>query len=246
MDFSLSSQQTEGYDYNEFTAQTQSTEIEIPQIQKESENACKYCGIDSASSVVKCNTCSKWFCNGRGSSSGAHIISHMIKSRHKEVSLHVDSPLGDTTLECYNCGSRNIFLLGFIPAKSDSVVVLLCRQPCATSSSGKDANWNLDLWLPIIDNRCFLPWLVKMPTQEETASSRSITDQQIIKLEDLWRCDNDATIGNLNNSLVEPELDPVLLRYVDPFQYQNIFGPLVKAESDYDRKMKESQTQDVF
>lgn len=27
----------------------------------------------------------------------------------------------------YNCGSKNVFMLGFIPAKSDTVVVLLCR-----------------------------------------------------------------------------------------------------------------------
>lgn len=47
--------------------------------------------------------------------------------QHKEVSLHQDGPLGDTVLECYQCGSRNIFLLGFIPAKGDAVVILLCR-----------------------------------------------------------------------------------------------------------------------
>lgn len=34
------------------------------------------------------------------------------------------------------------------------------------------------------------------------------------------------------------------MRYEDAYQYQNIFGPLVKFEADYDRKLKESQTQD--
>ena len=33
-------------------------------------------------------------------------------------------------------------------------------------------------------------------------------------------------------------------RYQDAYQYQNIFGPLVKLEADYDRKLKESQTFD--
>ena len=37
---------------------------------------------------------------------------------------------------------------------------------------------------------------------------------------------------------------PSLCRYQDAYQYQNIFGPLVKLEADYDRKLKESQTQD--
>lgn len=90
-------------------------------------HACKYCGIHSPASVVKCVTCNRWFCNSRGNTSGSHIINHLVRAKHKEVSLHPDSPLGDTVLECYNCGCRNVFLLGFIPAKSDTVVVLICR-----------------------------------------------------------------------------------------------------------------------
>ena len=43
-------------------------------------------------------------------------MNHLVRSKHKEVSLHAESPLGDTVLECYNCGCRNAFLLGFIPA----------------------------------------------------------------------------------------------------------------------------------
>lgn len=33
-------------------------------------------------------------------------------------------------------------------------------------------------------------------------------------------------------------------RYEDGYQYQNILGPLVKMEADYDRKLKEAQTQE--
>ena len=33
-------------------------------------------------------------------------------------------------------------------------------------------------------------------------------------------------------------------RYEDAYQYQNILGPLVKLEADYDKKLKESQTQE--
>lgn len=33
-------------------------------------------------------------------------------------------------------------------------------------------------------------------------------------------------------------------RYEDGYQYQNIFGPLVKLEADYDKRLKESQTQE--
>lgn len=86
-----------------------------------------YCGIHSPESVVKCLICSKWFCNSRGNTSASHIVNHLVRAKHKEVILHAESPLGETTPECYNCGSKNVFMLGFIPAKSDTVVVLLCR-----------------------------------------------------------------------------------------------------------------------
>ena len=86
-----------------------------------------YCGIHNPACVVLCVTCNKWFCNGRGNTAGSHIVRHLVRAKHKEVKMHKDSPLGDILLDCYNCFNRNIFLLGFIPAKSDSVVVLLCR-----------------------------------------------------------------------------------------------------------------------
>lgn len=43
---------------------------------------------------------------------------------------------------------------------------------------------------------------------------------------------------------VDDEPEPVLVRYEDAFQYQNVFGPLVMLEAEYDKKMRESQTQD--
>ena len=34
------------------------------------------------------------------------------------------------------------------------------------------------------------------------------------------------------------------LRYADAYQYQNVFGPLLKMEADYDKQQKESQSKD--
>lgn len=91
-----------------------------------------------------------------------YLIGSQVRAKHKEVCLHKDSPLGETILECYNCGCRNVFLLGFISAKTESVVVLLCREPCLNVNALKDMNWDLSQWCPLIDDRCFLPWLVKV------------------------------------------------------------------------------------
>ncbi|XP_072385014.1 regulator of nonsense transcripts 1 [Diabrotica undecimpunctata] len=206
--------------------------------------ACKYCGIHEPNCVVMCNLCKKWFCNGRGNTSGSHIINHLVRAKHKEVTLHKDGPLGETILECYSCGVRNVFVLGFIPAKADSVVVLLCRQPCAAQNSLKDMNWDQEQWKPLIADRCFLTWLVKIPSEQEQLRARQISAQQINKLEELWKENVDATFQDLEKPGVDEEPQQVLLRYEDGYQYQNIFGPLVKLEADYDKRLKESQTQE--
>lgn len=59
----------------------------------------------------------------------------------QEVSIHRDGVVSDTVLECYSCGVKNIFVLGFIPAQAESVVILMCRQPCAARSTLKDMRW---------------------------------------------------------------------------------------------------------
>ncbi|KAH9820833.1 RNA helicase-domain-containing protein [Melampsora americana] len=213
-------------------------------------HACAYCGIHSPSSVVRCLICSKWFCNSRGGpgthSTGSHIVNHLVRSKHKEVTLHADGPLGETTPECYNCGSKNVFTLGFIPAKSDTVVVLLCRQPCASTPSSKsDLVWDTSQWSPLIEDRQFLSWLVKVPDEQEVVRSRPVGFKEITLLEEMWKENAGATLDDLerDGGQGEGEPQPILLRYEDAYQYQNIFGPLVKIESDYDRKLKESLTQ---
>ncbi|KAA3469182.1 regulator of nonsense transcripts 1-like protein [Gossypium australe] len=155
-----------------------------------------------------------------------------------------DSPLGETILECYNCGCRNVFLLGFISAKTESVVVLLCREPCLNVNALKDMNWDLSQWCPLIDDRCFLQWLVKIPSEQEQLRARQISAQQINKVEELWKTNPDASFEDLEKPGVDDEPQPVALKYEDAYQYQNVFAPLIKLEADYDKMMKESQSKD--
>ncbi|PAA59120.1 hypothetical protein BOX15_Mlig025056g3 [Macrostomum lignano] len=206
------------------------------------EHACAYCGIHDPACVVLCNSTQKWFCNGRGNTSGSHIVNHLVRAKTKTVSLHKDSPLGATELECYVCGSKNVFLLGYIPAKADSVVVLLCRQPCA--SQKKDMNLDSNLWEPLIQDRQFLSWMVKVPSSEEQMRARQMSAAQMNKLEELWKSNPAATLEDLEKPGVDEEPNRVTLRYQDAYQYQNILGPLVKLEAEYDRRLKESQTQE--
>jgi regulator of nonsense transcripts 1 len=123
-------------------------------------------------------------------------------------------------------------------------LVSLSRQPCANQGSAKDANWDLTQWLPLIQDRSFLPWLVTVPSEQEQMRARQISKQQIIKLEEVWKDDNNATLADLEKPGVDQEPDPVLMEYEDAQQYQSIFSPLLKLEAEYDRKMRESQSQD--
>ena len=214
--------------------------------------ACRYCNYSGdPASVVRCvgkeggsGAQSGWFCNSSGGTSGSHIVQHLVRSRCREVCLHKDSPLGETLLECYNCGNRNVFMLGFIPAKAESVVVLLCRN-CLGIGAIKELGWNEKEWMPIIQDRAFLSWLVKVPSEQEQLRSRQITTSQINRLEELWKENPQASLDDLNKpELADDAPNPVLARYEDGYHYQNIFGPLVKLEADYDKQMKERLSQE--
>lgn len=211
-------------------------------------HACLYCGIYDPSCVAQCTQCKRWFCNGRGNLPGSHIVSHLIRAKHKEIILHKNSPLGETLLECYLCGSRNVFNLGFIPAKAESTVMLLCRQPCASQTNDMihDLNCDLDDWKPLISDRCFMPWLLRAPDDHQLTRARQIDAAQIARLEDFWRDQNNvASFHDLDKSQQrDSNLQTVPLRYTSTDQYRDILSPLVKMEAEYDKQTKESRNQD--
>jgi regulator of nonsense transcripts 1 len=123
-------------------------------------------------------------------------------------------------------------------------IIDVFRNPCAAQNSLKDMNWDPEQWKPLISDRCFLPWLVKIPTEQEQLRARQINAATINKLEELWKENSDALISDLEKPGNDTEPQQVQLRYEDGYQYQNIFGPLVKLEADNDKRLKESQTQE--
>lgn len=58
--------------------------------------------------------------------------------------------------------------------KSESVVVLLCREPCLNVGALKNMNLDLSQWQSLIDARCFLSWLVKVLTDQEQQRARRL------------------------------------------------------------------------
>ena len=66
------------------------------------------------------------------------------------MQLHKSGPLGDSILECYNSGSRNVFALGFVPVKGENTVVLLGRDTQPNAPGIRDLNLDLSTWQPLI------------------------------------------------------------------------------------------------
>jgi regulator of nonsense transcripts 1 len=222
--------------------------------------ACRYCGIHDPACVAKCVETDKWFCNAAttsgGGSSSSHLVHHLVRSRSHQVQLHPESPLGDTVLECYNCASKNAFVLGFVPASSSSVVVLLCRVCVETVPALKDMDWELAQWHPLLQDRRFLPWLIKTPADALLLAAREVSLPQMTKLEELWKTNPAARYADLHSNHLgdgnaasggdgdEVAVAPILRCYDDGFHYQNILAPLVKMEADFDRERKESLTEE--
>eukprot|EP00924_Labyrinthula_sp_SR-Ha-C_P009156 snap_masked-scaffold_2-processed-gene-14.29-mRNA-1 protein AED:0.20 eAED:0.22 QI:0/0/0/1/1/1/3/0/1016 len=262
-----------GHDFHGFTPLPSDLFASNPDItQQLPKHACKYCGLAENLTVVQCLDCSnmgtkskksnlsqykqqtpeRWFCNCSSSSSSAsHIVHHLVRAKHKSIVLHPQSHLGGTTLECYNCGNRNIFMMGFLPAQGQSVVALLCRN-CLGAAPGKfkQIGWSLESWMPVIQDRRIISWLVSSNNENVdivTPFSQlgvKITTTQLNKLEDLWKTQPNATLLDLRAKNLEEDLVPVQLKYEDGFHYQRVFEPLVRSEADYDKEMKESLYED--
>jgi regulator of nonsense transcripts 1 len=67
-------------------------------------------------------------------------------------------------------------------------------------------------WQPLIQDRCFLNWLVKIPSDKDQARARQISASQINKLEELWKMDATATLDSLQAPGIDQEPDQVKLR----------------------------------
>lgn len=221
------------------------------------EHHCRYCRRSDPLSAVRCNVCKKWFCNTREGTSGSHIIMHLARCKHKEVSLHPDGPMGDSALECFVCGSKNVFLLGFLPSKEESVVVIICREPCLNSQVLQEMGWDTSAWNAIIEERQLLPWIAantdaaaagegeqegeKRRRRRRDPRVRNISSKQINSLEDKWKIDPDADLDTVLPGRAAATLPEIPTDFVRVEDYKAIMSAHVEAEALTDKELKEKQ-----
>lgn len=84
-------------------------------------------------------------------------------------------------------------------AKSDSVVVLLCREPCLSMGALKDMDWDLSQWMPLIEDRAFLPWLVKVRSIDPFSVERGDSKWCRLTGSTLLRLESAGLISRLNS-----------------------------------------------
>ncbi|KAF5225373.1 regulator of nonsense transcripts 1 [Trypanosoma cruzi] len=202
---------------------------------KLAEVGCAYCGEADPHSLVMCISCKKWFCNGGHGTSGSHIVLHLVKSKHRAVQLHAENPLGDSALECYICRSTNIFSLGFMPSKEESVVVLVCREPCLHSKALRDLNWDATTWLPVIEERQVLPWICRVPS----APCKKLTLHDITTLELFWNSEGQQVVDNVEKAPAVP------LRFESAVEYVTVFSTLIEMDSIAAKERKELLFEDI-
>lgn len=210
-------------------------------------HACSYCGLSVPECVVLCESSGRWFCNTpRSVGVASCVVAHLATSRLRACRLHSASPLGDALLECYSCGGRNPFVLGYVPLRGEDTVLLLCRDTAATAPGLKGLDVDLNAWAPVVSDRAFVPWLVRPPTDEERHRGKNrVSVARAAAMEVAWRKERgggeeEKEQGGENKAAEEAgppkplELEPLRPSYEDGYAFEAALLPCVDAEADED------------
>lgn len=216
---------------------------DVAESERPKEMRCAYCGIVNPSLLVKCNEkdCQRWFCNGRTDDfSASHIVFHQTKSKHKEIYVGEQSQVGEMVMECYNCNCKNIFLLGFLESKEGDSGFILCREPCLTTCKIEEEKFDKSKWTPLINDKKLMDWIVPLPKDNDLRLCHRVNIRNMSKMEDKWEKDK-MQISEEKPKFLGNFLKAVKLCYNDGQDYLDTFEPLISAEEEYDRKLKEAQ-----
>ena len=202
---------------------------------------CAYCLCDIQECLVKCPNTNKYFCNGRGKAHHSHIVHHLVKSHNKEIQLLESNQYYKIPIMCYQCSTRNIFQLCFVQSQRQKTFYIFCRD-CLNNPQLAPFQFDMNNLYPIICDNSILSWLVRPPTdaEEKNFLSTKVSTKDMDLLEEEWEKNPNVTIMDLPAIKARNRLQETKLSYDSCDQYASIFSALVKEESDYERKIKES------
>lgn len=207
------------------------------------EWACCYCHNDDPSSVARCVTCGKWFCNAY-CKTGSHIVKHMIFSEHRSISLHPNGLYPDfaqTPIFCLNNHKHtNMFTLGIIQ-NVQGYYSIICRDNCLDKPRLAELGWDADTWKHLINDRHIANFLLS--DAPPSNNIRSVSDDDICGLEMLWKETPDATLDDYRSSCHENDtvLESIPLNFISAQHYEDIFAPIISSEAVSDRDDNDSK-----
>lgn len=205
--------------------------------------ACAYCGIEEPSVLAQCGICSRWFCNCDAGGGQSHIVHHLVRAKHKEVRTLNDTQLID--LECYNCGTKNIFKLGLIINSSTNEARILCRDVCFPKDLG-DSSWDKGNYENMIVSKHITDCLVSCPPISDFHDN-SVKLKDCERLEKIWLTKKEATVSALYQQdetgeilFEDVELPDIPLTFDDRAHYADIFRQFVTYERDVQKAATEN------
>lgn len=101
-----------------------------PQLKMSNKPKCEFCGCENENCLAQCIKTGLYFCNGKGDTKSSHIIHYLKKMHFDQVHLPDTNCYSKVQLQCYVCGSTNIFNLGLLSSKDKKKAYIACRSPC--------------------------------------------------------------------------------------------------------------------
>lgn len=201
---------------------------------------CKHC---SNKTFIKCTECSFHFCNN-SSNNISHLIYHMVKTKHKNISI-----LG-MQVACKNCSEKNIFRLGIEDGafKEFTEVNESVKLIEEMNNLSITKNFNLETNEEVEDNLENLSESIEFKKSLQNLLNHIYCG----KCKDLTPIIHEKIISFLPSAnsnvdpktfMEEPEAAKIKL-YFDPSSYLATFIPLIQAECMKEKEIKESMKQE--
>ena len=209
----------------------QSITYEEPKEQKqvvETVPECAYCKSTVLETLLHCDTCNRWFCNGK-TSGMAHIIFHLCNSGHKSISFHKSIDPKGNFFSCNGCSNKNIFNLGITPLKKKDGCLILCYG-CNQLLNERDYTLDKNGWEQIVKDRAIDYRIVRRPTDEEK--------KQIQRIDMKKLCSIEEEFTKKKREMIKDTLPCIKKEYENLDDYMQIMTKLLDTEAVIDHELE--------
>ena len=207
------------------------------------KSTCTYCLNSNPKTLSQCYECKQYFCNSVMPEFGSHLIIHLVRAKHKTIKLHKESALGDIILECFFCGRRNIFALGFAPYRANKTneLIICCRKfNCSSSETISTHELNPQEWEPLIKEKRIVDFILSSQPVEEMSLFSSPPIKAIYEFETAAQSGKKVSMREVLSAKVKSvKLPHVQLQWSNIHHYCRTFTELIEVEIAEDQKIYE-------